>query len=135
MTKLLKNTTVMVVDDNADTCELLRCALEQAGASVVLAQSVDDAFQSFRRCPPHALVADIRIGNSDGYVLIKSIRDHNLLYRGFTPAVAVTGFASPEDEERALSAGFNAYVPKPFDPADIVSVIAQILYCPDQRAA
>ena len=117
----------MVIDDDSDTCELLRTALEQAGASVLVAHNVDGAIETFRRCPPHAVVADIRLGNSDGYALIKAIREHNIEYRGFTPAVAVTGFASPEDKERAIAAGFNAYLAKPFEPAAVISAIAKIL--------
>jgi len=127
MSELLKNTTIMVIDDDSDTCELLRTALEQAGASVLVAHNVDGAIETFRRCPPHAVVADIRLGNSDGYALIKAIREHNIEYRGFTPAVAVTGFASPEDKERAIAAGFNAYLAKPFEPAAVISAIAKIL--------
>src|SRR5436309_583149 len=127
MSELLKNTTIMVIDDDSDTCELLRTALEQAGASVLVAHNVDGAIETFRRCPPHAVVADIRLGNSDGYALIKAIREHNIEHRGFTPAVAVTGFASPEDKERAIAAGFNAYLAKPFEPAAVISAIAKIL--------
>jgi len=135
MNELLKNIKIMVVDDNADTCDLLRIALEQAGASVVAAQTVDTAIELFRRYPAHAVIADIRIGNSDGYALIKAIREHNIQFRGFTPAIAVTGFASPEDEERALATGFTAYVPKPFNPMDVVCTIARILGSPGDLAA
>ena len=135
MTEPLKNTTIMVVDDNADTCDLLRMMLEEAGASVVIAQSVDTAIEAFRRCPPHALLADIRLGDSDGYALLKTVREHNIQYRGFTPAVAVTGFASPEDETRAMAAGFNAYIAKPFDAAAVISTIAKIVPCPGNLAA
>jgi CheY-like chemotaxis protein len=135
MTELLKNTTVMVVDDNADTCEMLRIALEDAGASVVVAQSVGAAVDAFRRRPPHVLLADIRLGDTDGYALIKTIREHNTEYRGFTPAIALTGFASPEDESRAMAAGFNAYISKPFDPADVISAITKILPYPGNRVA
>src|SRR4051794_7158212 len=65
--KVLENTQVMVVDDNADTCDLLRVVLEQAGATVVVAQSVDSAVDAFRKNPSHAVIADIRLGNADGY--------------------------------------------------------------------
>ena len=135
MEKVLENTQIMVVDDNADTCELLRTVLEQAGASVVVAQSVDSAVEAFRKGPSHAVIADIRLGNTDGYELIKTIREYNAQYRGFTPAVAITGFASPEDQERAKVAGFNAYLPKPFDPDDVVSTVVRVLRGPANAAA
>ena len=128
MEQVLTNTLVMVVDDSTDICDLLRAALEHAGASVNVAQTVETAIDTFRKHIPHAVIVDIRLGSSDGYALIKAIREHNVLYRGFTPAIAVTGFASPEDEERALAAGFNRYIAKPFDPFDVVAAIAAMLY-------
>lgn len=133
--KVLEHVQVMVVDDNSDTCELLRIVLEQAGASVVVAQSVEGAVEAFRKCPSHAVIADIRLGNADGYDLLKTIREYNTQYRGFTPAVAVTGFASREDEERAKASGFNAYIAKPFDPSEVVSTLARVLHGPTNIAA
>lgn len=127
MSALLKNTAVLVVDDDADTGDLLGSVLEQAGACVVVAQSVPTALEAFRRSPPHAVVADIRLGNSDGYALIKAIREYNLEYKGFTPVIAITGFASSEDEKRAMAAGFSAYLTKPFDPSEVVGAIARVL--------
>ena len=123
----LKNKTVLIVDDDPDICHLLRTVLEDAGASVEMAQSVEHALETFRRSPPHAVIADIRLGNSDGYALLDAIRKLNVEYRGFTPVVAVTGFASPEDQERAVAAGFGAYLSKPFDPAEVVSAVERVL--------
>jgi len=127
MSTLLKDRTVMVVEDDADTRELLRFVLQESGANVVAVASVDAAFGTYRQNPPHAVIADIRLGRSDGYALIKAIRDTDEEYRGFTPAIAVTGFASPDDEERAMAAGFNAYITKPFDPAQVVTTLGKLL--------
>src|SRR5579871_5762221 len=112
----LANTTVLLVDDNIDSCDLLRFAFEQSGAAVVTAQTVKAAIEAFRHSPAHAVIADIRIGTSDGYELLKAIRETNAEYKGFTPVIAVTGFASPEDKDRAIAAGFSAYFAKPFNP-------------------
>ena len=127
MSALLKNTKVLIVDDNADTCDLLRVVLEQSGASVAVAQTVDGALHVFRRNPAHAIITDIRLGNSDGYALLEAIRKCNIEYKGFTPVVALTGYASPEDEERAQVAGFDAYLRKPFDPDLVVNAISKAL--------
>jgi CheY-like chemotaxis protein len=135
MNTLLENKTIMVVEDDADTREILRVALEEAGANVVTAHSVEAAFQTYRQSPPHAVIADIRLGTSDGYELIKTIRETDAEYRGVTPVIAVTGFASPEDKQRAIAAGFNFYVTKPFDPADVVAAITKLLSsCYDKAA-
>ena len=135
MNTSLNNTTVMIVDEDQDTCDLLRFSFEQAGASVLVEQSIKAAIETFRRSPPHAVIADIRVRDSDGYALIKAIREHNTEFRGFTPAIAVTGFASPDDEQRAMAAGFNAYISKPFDPADVISAVAKSLRGPTDIAA
>jgi len=135
MSTLLKDRTILVVDDDADTRELLRFVLQESGAHVVAAGSVDAAFGTYRQAPPHAVIADIRLGKSDGYALIKAIRETDAEYRGFTPVVAVTGFASTDDEERAMAAGFNAYITKPFDPAQVVTTLAQLLRSSGDMAA
>jgi DNA-binding response OmpR family regulator len=135
MNTLLKDRTILVVEDDADTRELLRFALEESGANVVAVASVDAAFGTYRQAPPHAVIADIRLGRSDGYALIKAIRETDLEYRGFTPVIAVTGFASPDDEDRAMEAGFSAYITKPFDPAHVVATLAGLLSRSNDLAA
>jgi CheY-like chemotaxis protein len=128
MSASLRNTNVLIVDDNPDTCDLFRTVLEQYGASVVVAQSVADAVQAFRRCPAHAVITDIRLGDSDGYELLDAIRKCNAEYRGITPVVALTGYASPEDEARAITTGFDAYLCKPCDPHVVVDALIKALW-------
>jgi CheY-like chemotaxis protein len=127
MNTSLNNKTILVVDDDPVICDSIRVALEEAGGKVILAHSVDSAFETYRQSPPHAVIADIRLGRSDGYALIKEIRKTDSEYRGFTPVIAITTSASPDDEARALAAGFNAFVAKPFDSQFIVAVVAQLL--------
>jgi CheY-like chemotaxis protein len=123
----LANISVLVVDDDEGTRDLLRVALEQSGATVVTKDSIESAIRQFRTNPSHAIVADIRVGESDGYTLLKAIRAINDEYRGNTAVIAVTGYASEDDRKRALSSGFSAYLPKPFDPVDVVDAIARSL--------
>ena len=127
MSALLKNMTILVVDDDGDTCELLRMMLEDFGANVMMANSVDVALVLCRRTPAHLVVSDIRLGNSDGFALIEAIREYNREYRGFTPAIALSGLVAPGDEERARAAGFNAYIRKPFDQTDFINTVVSLL--------
>src|ERR1051326_243195 len=135
MSASLTNSTILIVDDNEDIRNLLKAAFETAGASVVTAHSVEAALDAFRHCPTHAVVTDIRLGNSDGYALMLAIREINAEYKGYTPGIATTGYASPDDEQRAKSAGFTAYVSKPFDPAEIVRITGTVLAGPIGRTA
>jgi DNA-binding response OmpR family regulator len=135
MTEPLKDKTVLVVADDANMRDLLRRVLEEAGADVVTADSVESAFETYRQSPPHAVVTDIRLGTSDGYALIKAIRETDAEYRGSTVVLALTGSASPEEQKRAFAAGFNAYIVKPFDPAEVVERLRELLSHPRESAA
>ena len=122
----LTNFRILVFDNDRDRCKLLRSMLKDSGASVVVAQSVDAALEMYRRHPPHVLVAGISLSFSDAYGLIRAIREHNIEYRGFTPAIAITPSGSPEHEKRAIAAGFNACLTEPFSQVDIVNAVTQV---------
>jgi len=115
---------VLVVEDDSDARELLAMILRGAGATVTTASSVAEALQVLQRKPPHVLVCDIAMPGEDGYTLIRRIRagegDPAL------PAVAVTAFARREDRDRALDAGFDLHMPKPVEPAELVSAVASL---------
>jgi CheY-like chemotaxis protein len=128
MSSILTNTTILVVEDNEDTREFLQTMLEHTGANVLAADSAETALASYRHNPPDIIVSDMRLGSSDGYAFITAIREYNKEYRGFTPAIALTGFVYPGDEDRAIAAGFNAYMSKPFNPQDLISTIARLLH-------
>lgn len=124
---LLTNITVLVADDDVDILELVRAVLEDVGAKVVTAQSAEAALAVYRLSPPDIIVSDMRLGSSDGYAFIATIREYNKEYRGFTPAIALTGFAHPGDEDRAMAAGFDAYIHKPFNSENLVLTITKLL--------
>jgi CheY-like chemotaxis protein len=128
MSSILTNTTILVVEDDEDTREFLRILLEDTGANVLTADSAETALAAYRLNPPDIIVSDMRLGSSDGYAFITTIREYNKEYRGFTPAIALTGFAYPGDDDRAIAAGFNAYMNKPFNPQDLISTIALLLH-------
>lgn len=135
MSTLLTNITVLVVDDDEDARDLLRAVLEEVGANVVTAHSAEAALALYRVMPPNIIISDMRLGSSDGYAFIAAIREYNREYRGFTPAIALTGFAYPGDEDRAIAAGFDAYIHKPFNPENLVLTITALLQKQRQDAA
>jgi CheY-like chemotaxis protein len=123
----LSGMRVLVVDDEQDTLNILRRALEQARAEVTTAPSAAAAYESFREGRPDVVLADIAMPEEDGYSLIRRIRELSPEEGGRTPAVAVTAFARAEDGDEAISAGFQVHVPKPVDPGALVELLARVV--------
>jgi PAS domain S-box-containing protein len=116
---------VLVVDDDADTLEMMTTALGEARATVTTAPSVDEALTRIRESRPDVIVSDIAMPVQDGYELIRKVRaeiDGNAPI----PAVAITAYARREDRERALLAGYQHYLPKPVEPLELIAVLAQL---------
>jgi signal transduction histidine kinase/DNA-binding response OmpR family regulator len=122
--KLLTGLKLLVVDDEPDTCEMLKIALEHAGAEVKAVTSASEALNELERWNPSLLISDIAMAGGDGYDLIKRVRA--LDYGQNLPAVALTAFARSEDRTRALMAGYQMHVCKPVDPVELVTVIASL---------
>jgi signal transduction histidine kinase len=122
----LKNTRILVVDDEADGREVVAVVLERYGAEVMVAASAGQALALLERERPDVLVADIEMPGEDGYSLIRKIRNLAPNRGGKTPAVALTAHASTSDRLRLLEAGFNRHVPKPVQPLDLMGIIAKL---------
>jgi signal transduction histidine kinase/ActR/RegA family two-component response regulator len=124
----LDEVRILVVDDNADGRTLTSLVLTQAGASVKAVASVREALQMLEVERPDALVSDIGLSDGDGYELIRQIRQYEAEHGGFLPAVALTGYARAEDRARILAAGFQAHVPKPVEPVELMAAVATITH-------
>ncbi|HEX7774867.1 MAG TPA: response regulator, partial [Pyrinomonadaceae bacterium] len=109
----LEGLDVLIVEDSPDTLLLLSTMFSREGANVTTAASASEALRSAGMKRPHIIVSDIGMPETDGYQLLEQLR----LLPGLSdvPAVAISGYASEEDRERALSVGYLALVPKPVD--------------------
>jgi CheY-like chemotaxis protein len=125
----LAHVRVLLIDDETDARDLSAAVLEQCGASVKAVASGSEAITALLQTPrtqiPHVIVSDLGMPTEDGYQLIKRIRalDTEL---GRIPAVAVTGYATSDDVNRALTAGFQLHISKPMDPAAFVAAVAEL---------
>ncbi len=121
---------VLAVDDSADALEIIAPLLQFYGARVSQASCVDAALELTRTGRPDVLLSDIEMPGKDGYVLIQSLR-RDRDRAGELPAIALTAHAGPAARTRALRAGFDEHVAKPYDPIELVSLIARLAGRPD----
>lgn len=126
----------LVVEDDADTCDLIQRLLEAHGAQVFTASSGPEALTLLPSAKPDLLVSDIGLPDMDGYQLIERIRALNPEEGGTMPALAVTAFARPDDRRRALRAGYQAHVAKPVQPVELIATVASFadLITPRRRS-
>ena len=117
---------VLFVDDQLDARELVSELLRVYGAEVIAVESAETAMRAIENDSPDVLVSDIGMPREDGYELIRKIRARQPDKGGSIPALAVTGFAGPDDNRRALAEGFQKYLAKPIDPAELVSLVADL---------
>jgi PAS domain S-box-containing protein len=123
---VLKGLRVLVIDDEADTRELLTVALTQSGAEVRASSTVLGALAIVGQWKPDVLVSDIGMPGEDGYDLIREVRAREQENGGRILALALTGYVSNEDVGRDLAAGYQTHIPKPVSPSDLVATIATV---------
>jgi PAS domain S-box-containing protein len=126
ITRPLEDLRVLVVDDDRDTLDFLITALEESGARVTSATSVQDAIATLKQFTPDVLVSDIGMPQADGYSLIRQVRACQSHQVAQIPAVALTAYARDEDKKQALDAGFHMHVSKPVEPAKLIAVVAKL---------
>ncbi len=122
----LKDISVLVVEDDDDTRDLLKVLLETQGAVVTTTSSVQEALSAYDRSRPNVIVADIGMPDYNGYTLIGRVRARDRGKGSIVPAIALTAFATAIDRDTVLSAGFQVHMPKPFEPDRLISVIAEL---------
>ena len=122
----LQGLTILVVEDDEDTREVLKMMLEMCGARVLCAETARVGLKTFREEHPQAIVSDIAMPGETGYWLVQEIRKLPASYGGKLPALAVTAFGAVFSRERALEAGFNDYLPKPLDPWELCRCVARL---------
>jgi len=118
---------VMLVEDDDDSRKLLGTMLKRHGARVTSTKSAAEALEAFKNEVPDVLISDIGMPDQDGYELIRKLRALPVENGGNIPAIALTGYASRKDRERALSSGYHQHMAKPIEQADMIAAIAAVV--------
>lgn len=129
----LKGLSVLVVDDEQETRELLSYVLGQCEARVTTAASAADAMALLEAAHYDVLLSDVGMPNEDGYSFIQRVREMSSENRRI-PAMALTAYARGEDRTRALKAGFNMHLSKPIEPSELVVFMAALVRDYQRRA-
>ncbi|MGQ0752002.1 MAG: ATP-binding protein [Betaproteobacteria bacterium] len=114
--------SVVVVEDDADARETLRMALEMQGHSVVLAADGVSGLEAIRKIGPDVAIVDIGLPGLNGYQIGERLRAQG--ERVFL--IALTGYGTVSDYNRARTAGFNAHLTKPADLSRLNDLIVTL---------
>ncbi|HYF51453.1 MAG TPA: response regulator [Planctomycetota bacterium] len=121
--ELLKGATLLIVDDDNDTRELLQFSLNQMGAKTLTADNAPAALEKVASERPSLVISDIGMQGYDGLWLAERIK---ATYPDL-PVIAVTAYAGAKDEMKAAKSGFDAFIAKPVEPARLALLIAERL--------
>ena len=111
---------VLIVEDNPDNMKLCRTVLAARGHDVLGLPGGEWLLETVRTKQPDAILLDIQLPGEDGYGLLARLRASEL---PLPPVIALTAHAMAGDRERALDAGFDAYLTKPIDVATFAQTI------------
>jgi two-component system cell cycle response regulator DivK len=112
---------VLLVEDNPDNHEIFRTILEHFGFEVHHAWTAEEGLEMVDRVAPRVILMDIGLPGMDGVSATRILKS-NPATAGI-PVLAITAHALKDDRERALEAGFDAYLTKPIEPREVVAEV------------
>jgi signal transduction histidine kinase len=122
-TTTLRGLSILVIEDDPDSREMLSVLLENVGAVPVAAATVGEGLRLLGDLEIDVVLSDIGMPGRDGFDLIRALRAFPNPRVQLAPALAVTAFSRDEDRERILAAGFDAHVGKPVEPRELFAAI------------
>ncbi|MEH2137423.1 chemotaxis protein CheB [Nostoc sp.] len=124
----LEGLCILAVDDQVDSRDLIRWMLEEFGAEVIVVTSAREAIAALTESPGKfdLLLADIGMPEEDGFSLIRKVRALAAEAGGQIPAAAITAYATEQERQRAIDAGFQVHLAKPLDLTQLILMIANL---------
>ncbi|TBR23710.1 response regulator [bacterium] len=119
----LEGLKVLVVDDESESRTALESALNGLGAEATAVSSAEAAFAALDAAVPDVLICDLAMPGTDGFAFIRAVRERSPEKGGDVPAAALTTQTRVEDRTQLLMAGYQMYLPKPVDPAELAAAV------------
>ena len=122
---LLKNWTILVVDDEADSLDVARQILQFYGANVMTALNGEDGILLARQQQPRFIISDLSMPIMDGWKMIDLLKKERAT--ADIPVIALTAHAMPGDRQKAIAAGFTNYLTKPLTVSNFMNDLLALL--------
>ena len=116
---------ILVVEDDEKSRRLLKDVLEYHGFDVCAHDNGEDGLADARACSPDAVLLDIELPGISGFDVLAGLRAESS--SAALPVIAVTASVMDQDRKKILSAGFDAYVPKPVNIRELVVILNDLL--------
>lgn len=123
---------VLIVEDNQDARDALKCLLELWGHEVTVASDGATGIQSALTQRPDVALVDLGLPTVDGYEVARQVR--SALSASAPLMIALTGYGAPEQRAQALSAGFDLHIVKPVDPDRLANLLEEYAATPPTSA-
>jgi CheY-like chemotaxis protein len=123
-TGILPGLEVLIVEDSSDTLTLLKALFTREGARVVTATSAAEALNRVISRRPDLIISDIGMPEIDGYQFLEQLRA--IPEMSDLPAIAISGYASDSDRDRAIEVGYLTLISKPIDTDALFNAIREL---------
>jgi two-component system cell cycle response regulator DivK len=117
------STRILVVEDQEDNRRILRDLLASVGYEMIEAVTGEEGIALAEAQRPDLILMDIQLPGVDGYEATRRIKANDALRH--IPIIAVTSYALSGDDTKALEAGCDAYIAKPYSPRELLAKIRQ----------
>ncbi len=130
---LFEGSTVLVVEDQGDSLDMMRQMLEALGIRVLAAEDGRQALTLLEEEAPDLILCDLLMPRVDGFTLVERLRSDP--HRRATPAIAVSGLGYDSDYQRTWAAGFDGHLVKPIDIDTVIETLRRYLPPGGRRAS
>ncbi len=123
--EVLQTPRLLLVDDEPGLRTAVKTYLEDEGFEVTTAVDGEEGFEQAQKMIPDVIISDVMMPRCDGYGLLKKIREDERL--GGTPVIFLTAKGMTVDRTQGYQAGVDDYIPKPFDPDELVARVRNVV--------
>jgi CheY-like chemotaxis protein len=120
--------TILIVEDNAVTRQIMRLSLAAEGYRIIEAEDGRSAISKMAEHRPDLVIQDLGLPDIDGLSLAQTL--HSLPGREDVPIVAFSAFVDRLEEARATNDLFRAFIPKPIEPSKLVGMVKRLVSAP-----